>query len=307
MLSEFALCAIEPTRPEITFASKIEFSRKNKILFADVVSMKGATRELILTLEKLMLFENKNSEFKEQVISNTTLSRQIKEIAKNNEVLQITNPIFRIPTTVTFTPVQEDILSNDEIRNRLSLRFSMECPSCSFAFSKQNKIDQISGNWELDYSNIHIKPSLLLPLVGSSYKSFRWLSIKVSVKDLIPVATTDLPFGKLVESDDFRLEERTIGSLSERFSNIENLTSFKIIQPIKAGEPILPKMVKREPSIHKGELVKGILGNDNFEIQGLFISEEDGFKGEKIKVKSTEHNKQLSALVLTKELVRIQE
>jgi flagella basal body P-ring formation protein FlgA len=64
--------------------------------------------------------------------------------------------------------------------------------------------------------------------------------------------------------------------------------------------------LKREPAAHRGQVVRALVGDQDFEISINASAEENGFIGDLIKVKNLETQKMMSGIVIDKGVVKVQ-
>jgi len=75
---------------------------------------------------------------------------------------------------------------------------------------------------------------------------------------------------------------------------------------INAGQIIYYRDLKREQVLRKGQMVKALFGQNNFELSISAQAEEGGAVGDVIKVKNLDSQKMFAAKIVDRGLVKIE-
>jgi flagella basal body P-ring formation protein FlgA len=115
----------------------------------------------------------------------------------------------------------------------------------------------------------------------------------IQFESSVLVATSNLSPGQTLGPELFRQEHRQLNQNPAQFySEFKGLEFLELVRPIKAGSPIRKQDLKRSTLIRKGEPVQHVISS----ITGLTLSikleaAEDGFAGEKIRLRNPESGK----------------
>lgn len=294
-------------RPVLSFSKEIEISKKTKIHLADLVIVKNPNHQILNAIKNIVFINWDVSGSLEREFSSYEMGKILNQISEKNREIKELNPIYKIPSSVKMKLVSQGYVSKNEIQNRLDQIFKIKCPDCVFEYTIKNEINVNQPSWSIDYSNVDLKNNILLPLVQGEYKSFRWLTIGVKIQAPSYVASKNLNMGYRISEKDFQTEVREIRDMGDRIKNIDDLIGSKLIRPMRAGEILLDKILRRDPLTKRGAYVKAIMGSDTYELQTQFIAQEEGYKNDIIKIKNPDNGKMLSGTVIDQDVVRIKE
>lgn len=122
--------------------------------------------------------------------------------------------------------------------------------------------------------------------------------IKVQLFKQIVVTTQQLMRDHLIGAADLQLSRQDVSQLSDGyFQSIDELIGMAAQKPIPSGAVIKHHMLKRPTLVHRGEIVKIVISMPGLTIEGTGIAQNDGAKGEMVKVKNSRSNKIVDAMV----------
>jgi flagella basal body P-ring formation protein FlgA len=117
-----------------------------------------------------------------------------------------------------------------------------------------------------------------------------WIDVVVSAQRL----------GKkqILTQDDVKLARRDIGGLAKRFfADTNSVAGKEILSTIAKDIVIQDWMVRLPPEASKNEEVSILAENENLKVTARGLALEDGYKGDKIKVRNLDSNKEIKAVV----------
>jgi len=125
------------------------------------------------------------------------------------------------------------------------------------------------------------------------------------IRDVV-VAKRTLKRGIVIEESDLSLEPRDISWLSHYYNNFDNLLGMETTTIIPSGRAIKEAMVREKPVISKYDEVYIIVNIANLKVKARGKALQDGYTGKKIKVQNLITKKNLEAIVLNSEEVKVE-
>lgn len=285
-------------RPEVSFASVIEISNHENIKLGDLVTIKNGSEELLSLLDGVSVKQKETYSARE-------ISALIKFELENNSSLQKLNPSFKIPSEVQLK-ISKVPVSKAEVERRVGNILKTRCADCEFKVQVQNTPFPASGPWEIDYSALTLKGSFLISLRDTDAKSIKWISGSVKIMKPIPVAARFLQANERVEAKDVKMELTDVTFAKDNSLQMSDITGQVLQRSLQPNAPIWSSDLKREAATKRGQTVRAVLGNEDFEISTQMQAEENGFVGDTIRLKSMENQKILSGVIIEKGVVKIQ-
>ncbi len=285
-------------RTEVIFTSPVEVSQRAVIRVGDVVQVEEPTEELLNVLDTLILPENEK-------ITALDISNLMKKEMEDSGSLKRLNVGFKIPTELLIKKSSAPI-SKLEVERRVTNILKSRCGDCGYKVNVQSAPFPAGGPWELDYSQINGKGSFLIPVRDTDARSMKWISGSVRITKLTPVATRFIQLGERIQSGDLKLASVDVTFAKDNAVRIEDVQGQQLAKSLQIGQPLWSSDIKREPAMKRGQMVKAILGEADFEITANLEAQDTGFIGDTVKVKNLETQKTLSALVTEKGVVKIQ-
>lgn len=292
------LSCVAWARPEVIFTSPVEVSQRSVLHVGDVVQVEEPTEELLAVLDNLILPSTEK-------ITVINISNIIKAEMEENGSLKRLNVAFKIPTEVQITKSSAPI-SKLEVERRVINILKSRCGDCGYKVNIQSAPFPASASWDLDYSQLTDKGSFLIPVRDGDNRSMKWISGSVRVTKLTPVATRFIQLGERLQPGDLRLASVDVTFAKDAGIRIEDVQGQQLVKSLQMGQPLWLSDVKREPATRRGQIVKAILGEGDFEITANLEALDTGFIGDTVKVKNIETQKTLSAVVTDKGVVKIQ-
>ncbi|MCP5063272.1 MAG: flagellar basal body P-ring formation protein FlgA [Ignavibacteriae bacterium] len=131
------------------------------------------------------------------------------------------------------------------------------------------------------------------------------ITVKLKLYEDVAVATRDLKRKDILNSNDFRIEEREVSSLrSNAITSQNKLNRIRTKKNIKSGAILQDNMFEPMPDIKKGDRILGVYQRGVVKINFDVIARTEGIIGETIKVKRTD-NKIFRAVITNSKQVKI--
>lgn len=307
------LClAVEPPRldsprPEIIFEKRIELSPRAIYVLGDLVQLKNPNTGLIKAIEEFVI-ERKEIE---AGLSPELIRDFYKRLVANHPSITDQNPklILAQKTEVKILAGFSFAHFSRKLQNHLSIR----CAPCEVKIEggqipKQAKFE----NWEVDWESLKLAPSLLVPIQTTTPKAgavvvTQWISINLKIMRNALVSVRPIQYGERVSEKDFEFRWVDTTFAKEDPITKESLIEYTLAaKSFQKGKVVFPSDLKKEPAAIRGQGVKVIIGNGEFEVATGAVAEENGYIGDQIKIRNPDTKKIVSATIVEKGVVRIQ-
>lgn len=278
-------------RPEVILPSQVEISQRSVVRLGDIAEVQQGNEDLLDSLDAIALPSQDR-------IKAADILNLVKE--------QHLNATFRIPALVVMTKSSTPI-SKVEVERRVLNTLSARCHECSYKINVLSAPYPVNTQWDLDFSQLSSRGSFLIPVrEGGAGNANKWVSGTVRVSRLTPVATRLLSLGERIQPGDLKLAPADVTFAKDSGLRIEDIVGQQLVRTIQVGQPVWAADVKREPAAKRGQIVKGTLGDDDFQISLNVEAQDSGYIGDVIKVKNLETQKLLSAVIVDKGVVKVQ-
>lgn len=295
-------------RPEISIPASVEISQRPLLRLGDIASVQGGSEELIVFLDEIVIREDARELLLSQHLDSQEILRKVRDGLASQERLKALNPSFMIPSRVQVSFSKEPI-SRQEVERRVLNTLKARCQDCEYKLSLQNIPTPQGKDWELDMTQLSGRGGLLIPVRerGSAGNApGKWVSGTIRVSQLTPVTTRLILQGERVQPQDIRMVTTDVTYAKDSVLRLSDISGQLAARSLPVGSPIWSSDLKREPAAKRGQVMKALLGDDNFEISVNVQAEDNGFVGDLIRVKNMETQKILSGLIIDKGVVKLQ-
>lgn len=295
-------------RPEVSIPASVEISQRPLLRLGDIAIVNGGSEELLSFLDSITIREDARELLLSQHLDSQEILKKVRDAMKSQARLKELNPAFMIPSQVQVAFAAEPI-SKQEVERKIYNTLKVRCQDCEYKISLQKIPVPNSKNWEMDLTQMTTKGGLMIPLRegdSSGGRAVKWISGTIRVSKLTPVTTRLIQQGERLQTQDVRMEMTDITFAKDGALNVADITGQLAARSLPVGSPLWSSDLKREPAAKRGQIVKGILGDDSFEITVSMQAEDNGFVGDLIRVKNTETQKILSGLIVEKGVVKLQ-
>lgn len=279
------------SRPVVKISSAIEVSYKEKYSLLDLVELQGASDETFQILKKIQL-EALNSSGTVQI----SQKKWIELFKKNN----LTHLQLVIPESTTLQ--QKTTFSEIEFYRKLKNQLGLICSNCEFEVQASSKIQmnslktKSSSQLSIDLNSVTRLQSSMLVKIGMDDQT-AWVPVQVKAMSPVLVAKRNLLNVSSLSVDDYHLQVRDIASLTSAPISAEKLSQMSLTQSVSQGTVLTESLFRKTLVIKKGQLVKVLVNENDFQIAVQASAEESGAIGDSIKIKTVGTNKLLSAVI----------
>jgi flagella basal body P-ring formation protein FlgA len=209
--------------------------------------------------------------------------------------------------------VQDNSYNSENIKNAIIQIFQKKCESCRVVIKNLN-LPLISPNdkvlkWTIE-SDINLpKATFNVPIVIENQESKNkqyWITGQIAIFKKVPVAAKIINRGDKLTMENIRLEERDITFSLDSAPIYTDLIGKQTNQFLKAGDVLWHSVILREKAVSRGEIVKLILGTDQFEITTTGKVNQDAYIGDQVEIIPLGGNRVIMGSVTSKSEVRIE-
>lgn len=292
-------------RAEVKIQAEVEVSQKRALYLGDIVEVRDGSVALVKALESTLV----RDDARELLISQKLPSKEVLEIFRKalneNAEIQSAKPVLKVPSEVKVS-FSTNPISRSEVERKILNRLFSSCVGCDFKVTIQSTPVPQSENWSVNYDFNELKGGVLLPLADGNNRSAKYVSANIRVSKLTPVAKRFVKVGDRVTMDDFEYKFTDITFAKDSPLNVEDIEDQISAKNIAAGAPVWAGDFKKQAAAQRGQIVKAVIGDENFEITTEMMAEESGYIGDTIRLKSLDTKKLFSGTVMAKGVVRIQ-
>lgn len=304
LLGITVMASLAWARPEVIFPKEAEVSNTSVISVFQVAELKEISGVAFNEIAKMPLVEQIEKQ-DSIVLSGEEVSKKLRELVKNSEVLKKINPAFKIPSEIRIR-IRQDGYSKEEIERSMRNVLMTKCETCKFQI-RLNALPKMSSlNWSIDWDQEIKYGSFMIPVRESDQFSNKWITGTLRVQKQVPVARKLIRFGERLQEEDLEVIETDVTFVKEETPDLQQIVGLLANRTLSPRAPILLSDLKREPATRKGQIVKALVGDTVFEVSINAAAEENGFVGDVIKIKNPETQKTMSAIVIDKGVVKVQ-
>jgi len=291
-------------RPEVIFPNEAEVSNTAVISVFQVAELKDLSGIAFSEIAKMPLAEKIENQ-ESIVLSGAEVSKKLRALVKNSDVLKKINPAFHIPSEIRLR-IRQDGYSKTEIEKSIKNFVGARCGACSFQV-RLNAMPKVNlATATIDWDQEIKYGSFMLAVRESEQYANKWITGTLKVQKKVPVARKLIRFGERIQSEDIEIQETDITFVKEETPETSQVVGMRTNRSLTPRMPVLLSDLKREPATTRGQVVKALIGDSDFEVSINASAEENGFIGDVIKIKNPETQKTMSATVIDKGVVKVQ-
>lgn len=292
LILSFPLFAAAKT--EIVFDRAIQVSDRSRLTWADLARVEGGNAEIAAELASVPYANGGATEIRAQFRERRVLS----DVYEKHQVK------VSIPQEVDVQRVKG--YSSAEFRRKLGNLLSASCGECRFEIRGVNDAKvSLGADWTMDESAVRPAGSLLVP-VSSASLGTAWVPVQLRVIREAYVLRKPVIIGQRVGADDVEKRDADVSHLKDSPVGAADLHEAVAMRTLPAGQVLTLADLKKQDLVKRGQAVKLVSENEAFEITVNAVAEENGRRGDRIRVKTTESGRVLTAEVLEEGKVRLQ-
>lgn len=275
-------------------------NNQKNIYLIDIVDSKKLAPQLKEVFSKVKISDAPGVGEK-RILSNHVLSRLIRlrsrEVAQSNQIQLI------IPNQVIIENKGLQ-LSAKNLKTSLQRFWKESCQTCEFKIQRLSTplIEKQASNpeWKINYSGDLPKGQFTYPLdlVYSDLSKKRvWLQGQVKILKKVPVATRALNFGDRIFESDYKMKQMDVTHAYDSPAYLKSLVGRKVQRTTRAGAIIWSNSLEKQLAVRRGDSVKVIIGENQWELSLTAVSQQNGQIGDTISVKSSSTKKIISGIL----------
>jgi flagellar basal body P-ring formation protein FlgA len=141
---------------------------------------------------------------------------------------------------------------------------------------------------------------------GDTFIREETVRVRIEVLTDVVVSTGSIAHGAIVDPSDVMVKKKWLDTASSGvLSDINEVGGKKAAVRINAGTEITKHMLRSVPVVKKGEVVRIVLESGPMMISAMGLCEEDGARGDLIRVQNTSSKKTVFARVMGASLVKV--
>lgn len=283
----------------VRFPEEIEISHQSQYSLLDLVNIENPQPQLLRQLWKAEIPKGWT-----QGSRWTMSSEQILKVLRKANISRKGVELY-IPKSIR-PQKSQNILSAVHLKRVISTINQAQCKACEFKIDLHNIPKVLLSEWEWDPFSVQFRGSFTTLIKMPDRAWTGWLTGYVKWKGPVLTARRSISYQERIQESDLEEDEKDI-----TFSKDVVTDKSEIVGQV-AGRVLSPSVVltrtdlKKEPIVKKGQIVKTLMGRDDFEISIVSLAEENGFIGDLVKVKNVDSQKLLSAVVVDRGVVRVQ-
>lgn len=291
-------------RPEVIFPPETEVSNTAVISVFQVAEMKELKGLAFREIARMPLVE-KIEKQENLVLSGKEVSKKLRDLVKNSELLKKINPSFKIPSEIHIH-IRQEGFSKIEVERSMKNILASRCDSCRFQITIDSMPKMNPLNGRIDWEQEIKYGSFMIAVREAEQFVNKWITGTLHVRKTVPVAKKLIRFGERLQTEDLEILEADVSYVKEETPDLSQVVGLIANRTLTPRTPILLSDLKREPAAHRGQVVRALVGDQDFEISINASAEENGFIGDLIKVKNLETQKMMSGIVIDKGVVKVQ-
>lgn len=293
-------------RPEISVQSSLEVPEYKPVQIMDLASLNFVSPDIAKeALEIEIMPAPQEGEVKS--MRNSDLIKLLKSKMAGNDTVGTMKWTFFLPDNIQIKSKRMPI-SYWAAENLVRQAMIRQCRDCNIKIKNlkvPNSREPIAyKDCVLQTDGVKLNGTFLLPVNCKS--NTYWVSGTATITRTAPVASRHIAPGEHIAVGDFHLSDVDLTFARDGVASEKDLVGQVAARPIMLNQPIFKGDLKKEVAIFRGQSIRTLMGDENFEISTQGVAEEQGSVGDLIRVKTVENQKILSGVILEKGLVRLQ-
>jgi len=278
-------------RGEITFSSATEVSPRETITAYDIIEARNLSEDVLLKMKEIELAKGET-----KTIFKNELIRKLKNL----------NSQFVLPTEIKILRSKSNV-SRMELERKIKNHLLTKCNVCEYKIQINSVPQSLASDWDIDANVDMSKSVIMVPVYSKSNpdnKGYVVAEVKKYAK--VPVLNRVAKVSETITEDMVVLENRLVMNYQDIVMDKKSILGMQASRFINAGQIIYYRDLKREQVLRKGQMVKALFGQNNFELSISAQAEEGGAVGDVIKVKNLDSQKMFAAKIVDRGLVKIE-
>lgn len=282
----------------LRFPETIEVSHQIQYRLLDIAEVENPTESVIRQLWQAEIPQKwtQGSRF-------TLTEQQIMQVLRQNSFNKKNVEI--IISEILKPKKSEEILSKTHLERMIRTINSSLCAQCEFKVEIHNMPKVLLSEWEWDPFSTLFRGSFTTLIRMPASRWSGWLTGSVQWHGSALEVKKNLNFGQKVTLEDLKVSLKDITYQKDIILNSEEVVGRVAARTIGIGSVLRASDLKKEEAVKRGQVVKAILGDQDFEISLSTLAEESGTLGDRIRIKNLETQKMLTGEIIDFGVVRV--
>lgn len=293
---------------EIRLRSYSHVSDKKQLILADIAEIKISNKLQEKQVKAIALSDvpvvGEKRTFTAKGIS-SLLRDHLQRIFSEDE-----RPKLVIPNEVVVEHINS--FSEEMVQRELIRQWKRLCESCEFKIEAmqlpQLPDDIRGGEWTISESYQLSRGGFTQKVLfkNATLSRVYWINGHVKIEHKVPVANRILQYGEPIKKEDVDWLKRDITFSYDRVPKHDSIIEQKVGRVMRPGQIVWQSAILREKAVYRGDLVKVINENAQFQISLTGVAQADAFIGDVINIVNPKSKKLMSGTVFEKGKVIVQ-
>jgi flagella basal body P-ring formation protein FlgA len=287
----YALPSAAAPLVEVTVPSAVEVSPRHQLSMYDVVETRNMTDETAEQLQDIKLPEARSG-----IIEKSEIVKLLRDIKAH----------FILPSEMKIIRSHGNV-SRMEVERKIKNKIYSQCENCDVVIQISSVPANMTADWALDLNINLTKNNIMVPLSSTEGSDLKgWVVADVRRYQDVPVLNRNVKIGDVLTKDMFSTEKRQILNATDTVKSVGAVSGMQAARYLTAGQVLQFSDLKREQVLRRGQIVKAIVGGDEFEVSVNAEAQETGSIGDVVKVKNLDSQKVFAAKIVDRGVVRIE-
>lgn len=288
-----------PGKTVIRFPESLEVSHQMQYRLLDLVEIENPTESVVKQLWSLEV-PSRWTQGSRFVLSEQQIMQVLRNKSFNKKNVEI------IVSENVKPKKSEEILSKEHLSRVISTVNKSICGNCEFKVEFHNIPKVLLTEWEWDPFSTLFRGSFTTLIRMPDTRWSGWLTGSVKWQGPVLEVKKNFTYGQKITPDDLRISNKDITYQKDFLSNPEEVAGRVTTRSLGPGSALRVADFRKEEAVKRGQIVKTILGENDFEISISTMAEDTGTVGDRIRVKNLETQKLLSGEIVDNGVVRVQ-
>ncbi len=196
-------------------------------------------------------------------------------------------------------------VDKETISKQLISSWNQLCKDCQFSITGMQMPSMSKESVQFPWT-LSIDPRLprgnfsakLIVNRGESHVLTYWVNGQVEIKKRVPVLVRSTPMNTRFTEEDFKMDWRNVTTAMDSTPTTEAIIGQKAKYTMNADDIIWSNSLVREKAVQRGEIVKVMVGDENWNVSIQAQTEQDGYVGDTVNLKNLQTNRTITGRVI---------
>jgi flagella basal body P-ring formation protein FlgA len=196
-------------------------------------------------------------------------------------------------------------MNRETVEQELLARWSTMCSDCQIRIKSMQMpalpSQLANAPWEIENDNKlprgNFAQKVLITGIDGRIQIY-WLNGQIEIKKKVPVLARSTPMSTRFTEDDFSFQWRDVTFSTDTTPTAKEIIGQQAKFTMNANDIIWRGNIVREKAIQRGEVVRVVIGDDNWQVTTQAMSEQDGYVGDTVNLKNLQSKKIISGRVV---------